>query len=106
MTFRVLGGPESWAWVNLMKFNKAMCKVLHLFWSNPKYSLDREWIEGILVVKDLGMLVVEKLNIHQHARAVRNLHEKRRWRRALESAWGGGTRGNDKRKHCQATGLD
>jgi len=35
---------ERWACVNLMKFNKVKCKVLHMGQGNPKhaYSLGRE----------------------------------------------------------------
>ena len=39
---------ERWAHVNLMKFNKAKCKVLHSSQGNSKqkYRLGDEWIES------------------------------------------------------------
>ena len=29
---------KRWGHANLMEFNKAMCKILHLGWGNPKYK--------------------------------------------------------------------
>lgn len=51
---------EVWTSENLMKFNKAKSKFLHLSQGNPKHKhrLRREWME-----KRLGLLIDKKFNV-------------------------------------------
>jgi len=62
---RDLDKLERCAYVNLMKFNKPKCKVLHMGQRNLKHKcrLCGQQIERRPEEKDLGMLVDETLNM-------------------------------------------
>ena len=64
---RDLGKLESWAITHHMKFNNGKCWILHLGHGNPgcTYRVGNKRLESSSVERDLGVLVIIKLNMSQ-----------------------------------------
>lgn len=69
----------SWVHINVAKFSKAKCKVVHLVQGNPKdeYRLSEEWIESRRTLESLLKNSMKANSVSPECQMYAGLHQKK-----------------------------